>query len=197
MPAPRRCTGRFEKDRPAHRSCEPERRSHKAPAGAQGQRKRPRQPWLRNLLGDDFFTLVISAGFHSGEQITDAALANVAGLTHLQMLRLGGTRITDAALAQIATHRAASRLYPSLLHADVLELGIGQGVPVRVLRGPERRLAECTLGTGRNSSSAPTSRLSPCRCARCGRSSSTGAATIIGCDPRFVLSLKIFDHARH
>ena len=64
---------------------------------------KPSEPaWLRNLLGDDFFTLVISAGFHSGEQITDAALADLAGLTHLQMLRLGGTRVTDAALAQIA-----------------------------------------------------------------------------------------------
>ena len=67
--------------------------------------------WLRNLLGDDFFTNVVSV--HVGStQVTDAGLEQLKGLTQLLGLFLENTKVTDAGLANL---RALTQLQQSSL----------------------------------------------------------------------------------
>ncbi len=58
----------------------------------------PGPAWLRNLLGDDFFSHVRCVN----TQVTDAGLTRLAGLPELEALELNGSTITDAGLAQIS-----------------------------------------------------------------------------------------------
>ena len=88
-----------------------------------GQNGEPPGPaWLRNMLPDHFFTIVIGVShgeatnadlMHleslmqlqwlslSGPQVTDAGLVHVKGLTRLQELFLGGTQVSDAGMENL------------------------------------------------------------------------------------------------
>ena len=88
----------------------------------------PEPTWLRNLLGDDFFSNVLGVSLHysqdvgmpyvagfrqleslelgrselTGPSLTNAGMAHIAGLTKLQELNLVATPITDVGLAQLS-----------------------------------------------------------------------------------------------
>jgi len=63
---------------------------------------RPPEPlWLRNLLGDGFFSHVAYLGFNP-QQVTDDWLANLEGFPQLQGLYLAYNRVTDAGLERLA-----------------------------------------------------------------------------------------------
>jgi hypothetical protein len=57
--------------------------------------------WLRSLLGDDFFTNVVIVWLATNQQVTDAGLEQLKGLTTLTSLSLDGTKVTDAGLEQL------------------------------------------------------------------------------------------------
>ncbi|MGD0899889.1 MAG: hypothetical protein ABR915_18810 [Thermoguttaceae bacterium] len=59
----------------------------------------PGDPWLRRLLGDDFFMNVVKLDLTRTE-ITDAGLEHLDWLPHLRSLSLG-ERITDAGLVHL------------------------------------------------------------------------------------------------
>ena len=59
----------------------------------------PTPEWLRGLLGNDFLDNVVYVNLFGCAKVTDAGLADLAGLTQLQGLRLDNTPITDAGLA--------------------------------------------------------------------------------------------------
>jgi hypothetical protein len=65
----------------------------------------PGPPWLRNLLGEDFFVTVAEVTFTNSssvtDDITDTGLKYIEGLTQLYSLSLIGTRITDAGLQHL------------------------------------------------------------------------------------------------
>lgn len=89
----------------------------------QGQNGEPPGPaWLRNVLPDHFFTIVIGVSHRkaidadlvhleslrqlqwlalSGPGVTDSGLRHVKGLTHLQELFLGGTQVTDTGIENL------------------------------------------------------------------------------------------------
>jgi hypothetical protein len=69
----------------------------------------PGPEWLRKLLGSDFFGAVVMLYIYSDE-IADAGLAQIAGLTRLQELDLQSTQITDAGLAHLARLTRLQRL---------------------------------------------------------------------------------------
>jgi hypothetical protein len=58
---------------------------------------------------------------------------------------------------RVARHRRPAAVRPPglPLRADVLELGIGDGVRVGIVRGVVGRVAECVLGIGRGAAAAP------------------------------------------
>jgi hypothetical protein len=56
--------------------------------------------WLRNILGDDFFTEVVKVSL-DGTHVADAMLGHLAGLDKLEQLGLSETPITEAALAHL------------------------------------------------------------------------------------------------
>ena len=56
--------------------------------------------WLRNHLGDDFFTSVISV-FVRGQHVADVDLDRLQGLTKLWQLDLEGSMATDATLEHV------------------------------------------------------------------------------------------------
>jgi hypothetical protein len=60
----------------------------------------PGPPWLRKLLGDDFFGAVVILDLNDSK-ITDAGLVQLTGLIRLKALYLVNTRITDAGLAEL------------------------------------------------------------------------------------------------
>ena len=60
----------------------------------------PEPPWLRNLLGDDFFSHVRFA-ILPGTQVTDAWLEHLKDLPQLLALDLDGTQVTDAGLQHL------------------------------------------------------------------------------------------------
>ena len=91
----------------------------------------PVPPWLRKLLGNDFFSHVCYVSTHitdvglahvaglarlqrldiiDSNQVTDAGLAHLAGLPHLQSLLLDHTAITEAGLAHLAATTQLNRL---------------------------------------------------------------------------------------
>jgi hypothetical protein len=80
----------------------------------------PAPAWLRNLLGDDFFTevvdvtldrtkltgggmkdLALASSFTHRPKVTDAGLEHVKALTQLRNLDLSGTQVTDAGLEHL------------------------------------------------------------------------------------------------
>jgi hypothetical protein len=58
----------------------------------------PGPPWLRKLLGDDFFA---SVGWVSLREATDAALKRIEALARLRELDLTNTSITNAGLEHL------------------------------------------------------------------------------------------------
>ena len=56
--------------------------------------------WLRNLLGDDFFSHVGIVEL-TGREITDAGLEHLKNLTQLKELRIGYTEVTDVGLEHL------------------------------------------------------------------------------------------------
>lgn len=54
--------------------------------------------WLRKMLGDDFFSAVVSVGI---TQMTDAGVENLKGLTNLEALNLMSTSVTDVGLEHL------------------------------------------------------------------------------------------------
>ncbi len=65
------------------------------------QRQPPGPAWLRNLLGEDFFAVVIVVSLHHTEA-TDATLEHLKRLAQLKRLMLGDTNVTNAGLAHLA-----------------------------------------------------------------------------------------------
>ena len=64
----------------------------------------PATPWLRDLLGVDFFAVVVRVGFdRRGDPttVTDAGLEHLKGLTKLQGLWISDAPITDAGLEHL------------------------------------------------------------------------------------------------
>jgi len=97
-------------------------------------RPSPAPETLRRLLGVDFFADVVSLGCRddfshypqfSGDpyfpQYTDAALADVAALTQLEFLSIGGDQVTDAGLSHLETLANLRVLW--LSHTKVTEKG--------------------------------------------------------------------------
>ena len=68
---------------------------------------KPGPEWLRNLLGDEFFTEP-DGFFHIGESATDDDLVLIGTQKRLQFLELSGTRVTDEGLIHL---QALSDLY--------------------------------------------------------------------------------------
>ena len=58
-------------------------------------------PWLKRLLGDDFFGMVLQANFASSG-ITDAGLEHLKGLPQLRAINLDDTNITEVGLQYIS-----------------------------------------------------------------------------------------------
>jgi hypothetical protein len=62
---------------------------------------KPWEPfWARDLLGPEFFHDIVGVRFSDG-QVTDAGLANLAGLSRLEFLWLDGPQVTDAGLEHL------------------------------------------------------------------------------------------------
>ena len=80
-------------------------------------------PWLRRILGDDFFWEVKAVVLY-GTQVTDAGLEQLKGLSQLRELRLHFTRVTDAGLEQ---PKGLSQLRELRLHETrVTDAGLEQ-----------------------------------------------------------------------
>jgi hypothetical protein len=77
--------------------------------------------WLRNLLGDDFFSSVVGACL-VGPQITDACSERLRSLTHLQLLVLHESQVTDAGLEHLKGLTSLERL--ELNNARVTDDGV-------------------------------------------------------------------------
>jgi hypothetical protein len=60
----------------------------------------PGPAWLRKPLGENFFATVVGVSLENSS-CTDADLRDLAVLTQLRWLDLGGTRITDAGLERL------------------------------------------------------------------------------------------------
>ncbi|MFC1596696.1 leucine-rich repeat domain-containing protein [Planctomycetota bacterium] len=58
-------------------------------------------PWLRELLGDDFFFLKVHTIDLNATPVTGARLEHLKGLKYLRMLDLNGTQVTDAGLEHL------------------------------------------------------------------------------------------------
>ena len=71
-----------------------------------------RKPWLRGVLGDDFFEVIDHVGFY-GSQVTDSDLGYwISQLPRLRSLGLSETsHVTDAGLEQIKALGDLRRLY--------------------------------------------------------------------------------------
>lgn len=104
----------------------------------------PGPPWLRRLLGDDFFTNVTKldltqteipdAGLKPleglpdiqslslGDRVTDAGLEHLKVLTQLHTLNLRATKVTDAGLADLGALRQLQWL--SLSDTNVTDAGL-------------------------------------------------------------------------
>jgi hypothetical protein len=83
----------------------------------------PGPAWLRNLLGDDFFTHVVCV-YLDGSPITDAGLEHLKGLTRLKELLLNGPQVTDAGLEHL---KGLTQLqFLGLNHTHVTDAGLGQ-----------------------------------------------------------------------
>jgi Leucine-rich repeat (LRR) protein len=80
----------------------------------------PAPAWLQNLLGGDFFTTV--SVLYGSAQDTNAMLAHVKGLTHLNKLNLDCTQITDAGLEHLAGLTQLQSL--SLHNTQVTDAGL-------------------------------------------------------------------------
>jgi len=63
-------------------------------------RELPEPKWLRNLLGDDFFQVVIVVDLNR-TKVTDTELEHVRCFAQLKRLMLGDTNVTDAGLKQL------------------------------------------------------------------------------------------------
>ena len=70
----------------------------------------PAPEWLRNLLGDHFFTEILEV-YLDGTQSTDADLEPFKGLTQLRHLFLRRTLVTDAGLENLKRLNQLQELY--------------------------------------------------------------------------------------
>jgi Leucine-rich repeat (LRR) protein len=122
-----------------------------------GPRPRAGSPWpawLRNLLGEDFLSTVVSVNFRrsSGDagleylkglaglreldlrytQVTDTSFEHLKGLTRLETLNLRGTRVTDAGVErlkgltqlQVLTLFESQRVGLDLSETQVTDVGL-------------------------------------------------------------------------
>jgi hypothetical protein len=106
----------------------------------------PGPGWLRNLLGEDFFTTVygvIFSPFSIGDStleylegltqvrvlhldvthVSDAGLKHLRGLTQLQELGLNGTQVTDAGMEALSGLTRLQVL--DLSHTQISDVGLG------------------------------------------------------------------------
>ncbi len=60
----------------------------------------PGPAWLRNLLGENFFATVVAVDL-SLQQVTDAGLEHLKGLTQIQTLCLVQTMVTDEGVKKL------------------------------------------------------------------------------------------------
>jgi len=70
----------------------------------------PAPRWLRNTLGDDFFSTVVDVEY-GDTNITDAAIEHLKELTQVRKLNLFNTNITDAGLESITVLARLRELY--------------------------------------------------------------------------------------
>ena len=96
----------------------------------EGPIAKPRGPdWLRNLLGENFFSEVVCVSVGRPPNLSDSGLVNLKGLTQLQTLDLNGTKVTDAGLMHLI---GLPRLdFLSLANTAVSDAGLAQlnGLP--------------------------------------------------------------------
>jgi hypothetical protein len=92
----------------------------------------PGPVWLRNLLGDAFFTKVVRAIFYTDTNVTDEGLANIARLPQLQDAKIESTQVTDAGLAHLARLTELQRV--SLDNTQVTDEGLAQLAGLTELR---------------------------------------------------------------
>ena len=86
----------------------------------------PGPAWVRNVVGDDFLTVVVSVDLDD-TQTTDAALEVIEGLPQVLELGLSKTKVTDSGLEHIRGLHELRMLF--LFRTEVTDLG------VRRLRG--------------------------------------------------------------
>ena len=99
----------------------------------------PGEPWLRRLLGGDFFTTVTKLDLTQTE-IADAGLKHLEGLTDLQSLSLGD-RVTDTGLEHL---KGSAQLHMLSLRATkVTDAGLANLKALRQLQWLD--LAETTV----------------------------------------------------
>lgn len=82
----------------------------------------PEPIWLRELFGDDLFSAVACVDLF-GNQVTDAGLEHLKGLTELRYLHLDTTRVTDAGPEHIKGLTQLRHLV--LHHTQVTDAGLG------------------------------------------------------------------------
>ena len=92
--------------------------------------KPPGPDWLRDVLGENFFSEVVCVSVMRRPPIlSDSGLVNLKGLTQLQTLDLNGTKVTDAGLMHVI---GLPRLdFLSLANTAVSDAGLPQlnGLP--------------------------------------------------------------------
>ena len=115
------------------------------PPGPNGELQMAEPKWLRELLGDDFFSGVIQVKFENipvtdadlehlealshlddlslnNTEVTDVGLKHLEGLSYLTMLTLDKTRITDAGLEHLKGLRELRRL--GLAGTQITDVGM-------------------------------------------------------------------------
>ena len=70
----------------------------------------PGTDWLRELLGENFFSEVVDVNLCGNWHVTDAGLARLEALTELQTLNLVVTSVTDAGLVHVKALTNLKRL---------------------------------------------------------------------------------------
>jgi len=82
----------------------------------------PAPAWLRELVGDDFFSEATGVGFNYPEEASDVVLGRVKGLTKLRLLYLSGPQVTDVGLKHL---KRLTKLRTLLLHGtQVTDVGL-------------------------------------------------------------------------
>ena len=89
-----------------------------APAGNPIPAAEPLGPaWLRKLLGEDYFADVTFVDLR-GQEVTDAGLEHLKGLTELRYLNLSNRKVSDAGLEHLKRLTQVQELYLDNTHVS-------------------------------------------------------------------------------